>query len=130
MKLRYIIGGAVIILFAVLAIISFDKSQIEYADISKARQSGKVVQIIGTWVKDMESDYDSQNNIFKFYLKDEKNKIARVVYHGSRPNNFEMAINLVVKGHYENGIFHAKEILTKCPSKYESTGKELKGRGA
>ena len=43
----------------------------------------------------------------------------RVVYEGTIPNNFESATSVVVTGKYQNGYFHAKDILTKCPSKYE-----------
>ena len=43
----------------------------------------------------------------------------KVIYEGTIPNNFETAKSVVVTGQYQNGYFHAKDILTKCPSKYE-----------
>ena len=43
----------------------------------------------------------------------------KVIYEGAMPNNFESATSVVVTGSYRNGYFHAKDILTKCPSKYE-----------
>ena len=42
-----------------------------------------------------------------------------VVYKGTMPNNFEASTSVVVTGKFEDGKFHAKDILTKCPSKYE-----------
>ena len=42
-----------------------------------------------------------------------------LIYEGAMPNNFESATSIVVTGSYQNGYFHAKDILTKCPSKYE-----------
>ncbi|TVP98344.1 MAG: cytochrome c maturation protein CcmE, partial [Balneolaceae bacterium] len=33
-------------------------------------------------------------------------------------NNFEQATQLVVIGEMRNNVFHASEMLMKCPSKY------------
>ncbi len=30
----------------------------------------------------------------------------------------------------KDGYFHAREVLTKCPSKYEADGKEVKKTGS
>jgi cytochrome c-type biogenesis protein CcmE len=43
----------------------------------------------------------------------------KVVYKGAIPNNFESSTSVVVTGKFQNGIFVASDILTKCPSKYE-----------
>lgn len=58
-------------------------------------------------------------------MKDENNTVMRVVLDGSKPNNFEMAENIVAKGKVTDGYFHAKEVLTKCPSKYEGKGQDV-----
>ena len=42
------------------------------------------------------------------------------VLDGAKPNNFELANAIVIKGRVEGSSFHASEILTKCPSKYEA----------
>jgi cytochrome c-type biogenesis protein CcmE len=54
-----------------------------------------------------------------------------VVLDGAAPNNFELATSVVAKGRYvaEGDYFHATEVLTKCPSKYEATGAEVKKGG-
>lgn len=119
MKKKYLIGIIAGILFIVLAIYSFDTSKIEYSDFASARKEGKTVQIIGSWVKDLPSEYNSLENKFRFHLKDEKNNIAEVFYNGGKPNNFDIAPMVVVKGKFEGDKFIAREILTKCPSKYE-----------
>jgi cytochrome c-type biogenesis protein CcmE len=126
MKKRYLIGGIVLIVFFVLAFISFDQGKIEYSDVLHAKESGKTVQIIGKWEKDKETNYDSQKNQFLFYIRDEKDQIVKVIHAGVRPNNFEMAESVVVKGRYENGAFASSEILTKCPSKYEAKAQDIK----
>jgi cytochrome c-type biogenesis protein CcmE len=41
------------------------------------------------------------------------------VIDGGKPNNFDIATSIVVKGKYSGDYLHATEILTKCPSKYE-----------
>jgi cytochrome c-type biogenesis protein CcmE len=32
---------------------------------------------------------------------------------------------VVAKGRYQDGVFHASEVLTKCPSKYEGNPEGL-----
>jgi len=50
----------------------------------------------------------------------------KVVLDGAEPNNFKMAESVVAKGKMKDGTFHASEVLTKCPSKYEGDGKDVK----
>ncbi len=119
MKKRYVIGGAIVAVFLVIGGLSFLNSSVEYATLSKAEQSGKKVQVTGKWVQDMSTHYDTENNTFMFYMRDENDRIAKVVLDGPKPNNFDIATSVVTKGRYEDGVFHASEVLTKCPSKYE-----------
>jgi cytochrome c-type biogenesis protein CcmE len=50
----------------------------------------------------------------------------RVVLDGAKPNNFEIATSVVAKGSINGDHFHAKEVLTKCPSKYEGDAEAVK----
>ena len=121
MKKRYIIGGIIAIAFMALAVFSLDMT--EYADIPSAVESGKRVQIICAWEKNKPFNYDYEKNFFTFYAQDKSEKsdeIVKVEYFGPKPPNFDIADRVVIKGHYRDGAFHAEEILTKCPSKYES----------
>jgi cytochrome c-type biogenesis protein CcmE len=59
-------------------------------------------------------------------MKDDGNRVAKVVLDGGKPNNFELATSVVAKGKLVNGEFHATEVLTKCPSKYEGTSETVK----
>jgi cytochrome c-type biogenesis protein CcmE len=119
-KRRYIIGGAVMVVFLGIGGYSFLNSSVEYATISKAESTGRKVQISGTCVKDMGSAYDAGSNSFTFYLKDADQRVTKVILAGAKPNNFDIATSVVAKGRYEDGCFHAEAVLTKCPSKYES----------
>ncbi len=128
MKPRYIIGGAVAIVFIVIAALSLDNSKIEYTNLSYAQNSGKRVQVKGAFVKEQGCTYDSQANMFSFTMRDDNNTVIKVIHNGPKPNNFELAESIVVKGRVENGVMMADHILTKCPSKYEANGKELKSQ--
>jgi len=76
-------------------------------------------------VKDKESKFDPESNTFSFYMVDDFKTEMKVVLAGAKPNNFEVAEAVVAKGKVKNGDFHAKEVLTKCPSKYEAQGKDV-----
>lgn len=128
MNKKYIIGGLIAVLFAVLAIFAFDTSKIEYADFNKAKETGKIVQVSGSWVQEIPFNYDSERNIFTFTMVDEMKNQVDVVYNGAKPNNFDIAPMVVIKGSYQGNKFHAKEILTKCPSKYEGEFEQLEGK--
>lgn len=119
MKKRYIIGAIIVAVFLGIGGYSFLNSSVEYATISKAESSGKKVQITGKWVKEMDTRYDATANKFTFYLKDEENRVAKVILTGAKPNNFDIATSVVAKGRYKEGCFEAESVLTKCPSKYE-----------
>lgn len=120
MNLKIIIGGIIIVAAVVFGALSFMESNVEYVNFDKAMTIKKKVQVKGVWQKDKESVFDPSTRKFTFYMKDDNGTEQKVVYGGARPNNFEIADAIVVKGKYENGEFHATEILTKCPSKYEA----------
>lgn len=43
-----------------------------------------------------------------------------VRYNGILPDMFAADRDVIIEGKVENGVFHAKTLLTTCPSKYES----------
>lgn len=120
MKLKIVIGSVLIAGFIIFGAYSFMESNVKYVTIEEAKRTSKKVQIVGEWVKEKESYYDARTNQFVFYLKDDNGDVVKVVHHGAKPNNFEIASHVVVKGHYVDGFFKSQEILTKCPSKYQS----------
>lgn len=126
MKAKVIVGGIVVVIGIVLGAMNFMESNVEYADFAAAEQSHKKVQVKGEWVKEEATNFDVQKVKFSFYLKDESNRVARVVLDGAKPNNFELATSVVAKGKFVNGEFHASEVLTKCPSKYEGSAETVK----
>jgi cytochrome c-type biogenesis protein CcmE len=125
MKLKIIIGGIVVIAGIVLGALNFLESNVEYTDFSTAERTNKKVQVKGEWIKDQPTSFDAEKVKFSFYMKDEANRVSKVVLDGAKPNNFELATSVVAKGKFANGEFHASEVLTKCPSKYEGTSESV-----
>ncbi len=128
MKNKYLFGGGIIVIFLGLMVYLFSQSNIQYeSNFATVMTKDKTVKATGSWVKERSYEINKENRTFSFYLQDENGNVMKVVYNGTIPNNFESAKSVVVTGKYENGYFHAKDILTKCPSKYE--GENVKTSG-
>ena len=126
MKIKIIVASVVIVAALVFGSLSFVESNVEYADFQTAISSHKKVQVKGEWLKEKEAIFDPARTVFVFYMQDDNGREMKVVFDGARPNNFEIANAIVVKGRYQEGYFHASEILTKCPSKYEPDADAVK----
>lgn len=125
-KARIIVGIVIVVVFLVVGFMSFMDSKIEYVNFKEAQSRQRTVEVKGQWVKDKDAKFDVATNQFTFFMKDDFANEMKVVYDGAKPNNFEVAEAVVVKGKVKDGNFHAKEILTKCPSKYEAKGTDVK----
>ena len=122
MKNKYLFGGIIIVVFLGLMGYLLTQSNIKYEDNFQTVMSvDKTVKATGSWDKAKNYSIDKQNRTFSFYLVDQHGNEMKVVFDGTIPNNFETATSVVVTGRYEDGYFHAKEILTKCPSKYQNS---------
>ena len=126
MKAKIIVAAVVIVAFIVFGAVSFLDSNVEYTDFAKAEKTAKKVQVKGEWVKDKETQFDAKAGQFSFYMIDDSQREAKVVLDGAKPNNFELAKSVVAKGRFKDGYFHATELLTKCPSKYEGDAAAVK----
>jgi cytochrome c-type biogenesis protein CcmE len=126
MNKRYIIGIAIIVVFLVVGFFSFVDTKVEYSNFQNAANTHRKTQVKGSWMKEKEAGFDAATNKFTFYMKDENNTEMKVVLDGAEPNNFKMAESIVAKGKVKEGYFHASEVLTKCPSKYEGDGQDVK----
>jgi cytochrome c-type biogenesis protein CcmE len=126
MKLKLVIGAIVIVVFVIFGAYSFLQSNVEYTDFNHAKMTSKKVQVKGSWLQNQKTEYVASTNQFVFYMVDDNNTLMKVVFDGAEPNNFELATSIVVRGRCQDGYFHATDILTKCPSKYQATGNEVK----
>lgn len=124
-RAKTITGSAIILVFITIGFMSFMDSKIEYVNFAEAKERLRTVEVKGQWLKDKDSKFDASTNTFSFYMKDDFNNEMKVVLDGAKPNNFDVAEAVVAKGKVKDGYFHAKEVLTKCPSKYEADGKEI-----
>lgn len=125
-KSKVIIGVFIIVVFLVVGWISFMDSKIEYVDFNEAQNRMRKVEVKGQWVKERESKFDATTNTFSFYMVDDNGTEMKVVLDGAKPNNFEVAEAVVAKGKVKEGYFHASDVLTKCPSKYEAGSEQMK----
>lgn len=121
MNVKVVLAVVVIVAALVFGAMSFMETNVEYADFKEAEASHRKVQVKGTWVHDRETRFDTEKAQFTFWMTDDFGKVQQVVYAGAKPNNFEIADAIVVKGRYHEGTFYAEDILTKCPSKYEAS---------
>ncbi|MBK7105637.1 MAG: cytochrome c maturation protein CcmE [Ignavibacteriae bacterium] len=120
MKNKYMFGGIIIVVFLGIMSYLFTETNISYEEnFSEIINSTKTMKATGSWVKEKNYLMDKEKKEFSFYMKDYLGNEMKVIYNGTIPNNFESATSVVVTGKYKNGYFHADDILTKCPSKYE-----------
>ncbi len=120
MKKSYIIG--LIVIAAMLAVIFSTISESStYAPFSTAvSNEGKTYHVVGKLNLEKEFIYDPEQNanVFGFFLVDNEGQEMKVLYNGSKPQDFEKSEQVVVVGKYNGNDFIAKEVLMKCPSKY------------
>ena len=118
---KYLVGGFIIVVFLGLMAYLFTQTNIKYEeDFSSIKSTHATVKATGSWVKHKNYHLDTEKNIFSFFMADFNGEELKVLYKGAMPNNFESSTSVVVTGKYQNGVFVASDILTKCPSKYES----------
>lgn len=126
MNKRYLVGAIIIVVFVVVGFFAFVDTKVEYANFQNASQTHKKCQVKGTWVKEKNTGFDAATNKFIFFMVDENKTEMKVILDGAEPNNFKMAESVVAKGKVKDGTFYATEVLTKCPSKYEGDGQDVK----
>lgn len=90
----------------------------KYVTFEQAKGETETVHVVGKWVNREQSFYDSQQDVFQFYMQDSTNAVSLVRFHDPKPVNFETAEQIVIEGKYEGDSFEADRILMKCPSKY------------
>ena len=126
MKKSYIVGGLVVLLAMVMAMYSFKSTLTSYVTVSEAKASKRPVQVAGIVVKGTDK-YDLERNNLIFVLREDGGDEMRVEYDGPRPGNFDNVTKVVAIGKYEpkEQVFMARELLVKCPTKYEG---QVKGQ--
>jgi cytochrome c-type biogenesis protein CcmE len=114
------IFGIIVIAIAIAVIISTYSSSSTYGTFADAKQTTSQLQIVGHLNKQKELYYDATKdaNYFSFFMKDNKGEECKVVFTGTKPEDFEKSEQIVLTGQMVGSEFHASKILMKCPSKY------------
>lgn len=86
---------------------------------SRTQHDGEPMRVKG-WVRKGSMKWDARTNDLAFELarKDDSAAVP-VAYRGILPDMFAEGREVVVEGHYHQGAFTARQIMTSCPSKYE-----------
>lgn len=92
----------------------------EADEIAKSRPNLKL-HVVTTLSKDKASVYNPQvdPNYFEFYASDTTGLERRIVYRNAMPQDLDKTDKVVLIGYSRGDYFEAKDILKKCPSKYE-----------
>ncbi|HAR98944.1 MAG TPA: cytochrome c biogenesis protein CcmE [Syntrophus sp. (in: bacteria)] len=124
MKRTHLFALAGIVVFAALGFWSFRKTLTPYVPFEQAMRSPAVVQVAGTLVENT-SAYTETDRTLRFTLRQKDGTaIMPVTYNGVKPSNFEEATSIVAIGAWDGTAFHARQLLVKCPSKYQDSGTE------
>jgi cytochrome c-type biogenesis protein CcmE len=123
--------GLITIALCVGFLISLNAGTSNYSTFSEAAKDPREFHVMGYWEKAKGMYYDAQKdaNHFAFYMKDEKGMVNKVVYNGTKPQDFERSEKLVLIGKMKDDTFYASKILMKCPSKYNNDLVEVKKDG-
>jgi cytochrome c-type biogenesis protein CcmE len=127
MKKLYIVA-IVILAVAIGVIVASLKNTTTYSDFTEsAANQDKEFHIVGKLDKTKAQVYDPAVNTdeFSFYLTDNKGLTKQVVLHKSKPQDFDKSEQIVLIGKMHNDVFHANDILLKCPSKYNDAAPQI-----
>jgi cytochrome c-type biogenesis protein CcmE len=121
------IFGLIIIAIAIAVVISTYSNSSTYGSFNDAKNTSSELHIIGHLDKQKELFYDAAKdaNYFSFYMKDKQGEECKVIYPGTKPQDFERSEQIVLTGQMEGNEFHASKILMKCPSKYTQDKVEI-----
>lgn len=122
---------ALLVVIAVLIgfIVSIASDYSSYKTFSTAASNTeRDFQIVGQLEKQQPIDYNPEvdANHFTFFLKDNDGEVRKVIFNGSKPQDFERSEQIVLTGRMKGEDFYATKLLMKCPSKYTNDKLETK----
>ena len=131
MKTSHIIGLVVIAIAIAIIVSTFDNAS-NYVSFTEAKNlstegNNDNIHVVGTLPKDAQGNNDVNSiqynptvdpNTTYLQLTDEEGVSEKVALLKPRPTDIEKSEKIVVIGRYQNNTFIAKDILMKCPSKY------------
>jgi cytochrome c-type biogenesis protein CcmE len=125
LALILVVAGAAVLVFS-----SIKESSVYFVNVSEALalEPGKLQQarLFGMVHEDIALAPSSLGVTFRLLDKVDAGKSMMVRYEGAVPDTFKAGVEVIVEGSYQatENVFHAKTLLTKCPSKYEKQSSE------
>ncbi len=123
----YIVGAVVVVAAIVIVATAMQGSSVyyytiaEFSDKQATINTGDPLRVAGMVLPgSIKKDDISRSVSFTAIDKVDKSKSITVTYAGVIPDTFKDEAEVVVTGSYGQGVFQAKEMLAKCPSKYSS----------
>ena len=117
----YLVGVLLLVVFAGFSYTEFQGALTPYVPYDVARETERTVQVAGG-LDQGSSSYDEAQGYLRFTLiEPETSDTIQVRYEGVKPANFEDAVSIVAIGRFDpaQNEFAAKQLLVKCPSKYQ-----------
>ena len=124
MRKRYIFGGGILLIaIGYMLYLSLGSSLSYYLTVNELEDKSPEIynthiRVIGKVVDDS-IKWDADELSLEFIIT-ESDATLPVVYKGTPPDGLSAGVSVLVDGEYlPEKIFRAKQILMKCPSKYE-----------
>lgn len=124
MKKRYLIGGGILVaVVAYLLSLSFGSSVSYYVTVSEFYARGTELhntnlRMAGN-IADSPVEWNAEDLELRFNITEGGDTMA-VIFQGAKPSGFKAGSSILVEGKYHpDGVFHASQLIMKCPSKYE-----------
>jgi cytochrome c-type biogenesis protein CcmE len=122
---RFVVGAALIALavsylvYAGIRTTSMYYFEMDEYLAARSTHAGEPMRVKG-WVRSGTMQWDPATNKLAFELarQDGSGGVA-VSYQGILPDMFAEGREVVVEGRDEGPVFHARQVMTSCPSKYE-----------
>ncbi len=119
---------------AFLAWSAFFENSVYHLNVSEAltlpADQLRTARLFGVAGSDIVKPQNGLGARFTLHDLDHPEQGITVDYKGALPDTFERGAEVIVEGGMDNGSFHAKALMTKCPSKYEKSNREQAGRDA
>ena len=128
-RIWYAVGAVLVVAFLAYGTTSFKSNLTPYVSFEEASRSAKKVQVAGGLVENS-TEYLDETQELRFTMVEEDGDTMTVLYEGVKPGNFEEAVQIVAVGSYREGVFHAEQLLVKCPSKYQGLEDNISEQGS
>jgi len=128
-RIWYAVGAVLVVAFLAYGTTSFKSNLTPYVSFDEAASTMRKVQVAGGLVENS-TEYLDETQELRFTMVEEDGDTLVVHYEGVKPGNFEEAVQIVAVGKYGDGVFHAEQLLVKCPSKYQGLDDDVRKYGS